>query len=198
MMVAKTEHLWEEKVDTGFLDEVFAIPGGEEIRACIQCGTCSGSCPMSPDMDYSPRQIFAMVREGLKEPVLSSNAIWLCTACYSCAVRCPKNIKITDIMYKLKQLSLKHGLKNPAEKRTPVLMDEFVKTVRKFGRSHERTLLTHYFLATGIFSAFGYIGLGWRLFSRGRLPIFGKRIAGFKEVRQIMDYCEKKEAESNA
>jgi quinone-modifying oxidoreductase, subunit QmoC len=196
-MVAKTEHFWEEKVDTGFLDEVFAIPGGKKIRACIQCGTCSGSCPMSPDMDYSPRQIFAMTRAGLKESVLSSNAIWLCTACYSCAVRCPKDIKITDIMYKLKQLSIKHGLKNPTEKRQPVLMKQFVNVVRRFGRSHERTLLTHYFLATGIFSALGYIGLGWRLFSKGRLPIFGKRIAGIKEVRQIMDYCQKKEEVSH-
>ena len=197
-MVAKTEHFWEEKVDTHFLDEVYAIPGGKKIRACIQCGTCSGSCPMCPDMDYSPRQIFAMTRAGLKESVLSSNAIWLCTACYSCAVRCPKDIKITDIMYKLKQLSIQYGLKNPTETRQPILMKNFVNVVRRFGRSHERTLLTHYFLATGIFQAMGYIGLGWRLFSRGRLPIFGKRIAGIKQVRQIMDYCQKKETENNA
>ena len=197
-MVAKTEHFWEENVDSLFLDEVYAIPGGKKIRACIQCGTCSGSCPMCPDMDYSPRQIFAMTRAGLKESVLSSNAIWLCTACYSCAVRCPKDIKITDIMYKLKQLSIKYSLKNPTETRQPILMKNFVSTVHKFGRSHERTLLTHYFLATGIFQAMGYIGLGWRLFSKGRLPIFGKRIAGIKQVRQIMDYCQKKEAGSNA
>jgi len=196
-MVAKTEHFWEEKVDTHFLDEVFAIPGGKKIRACIQCGTCSGSCPMCPDMDYSPRQIFAMTRAGLKESVLSSTAIWLCTACYSCAVRCPKDIKITDIMYKLKQLSLKHGLKNPAEKRSPVLLSNFVKVVRKYGRSHERSLLTRYFLKTGVFQILDYVGLGLRLFTKGRLPIFGKKIKGVKEVRTIMDYCLRKEEKVN-
>jgi heterodisulfide reductase subunit C len=192
-MIAKTEHLWKEKADAKFLDEVFSIPGGEKIRACIQCGTCSGSCIMSPDMDYSPRQIFAMAKAGYKDAVLSSRAIWLCTACYSCGVRCPKEIKITELMYKLKQLSLKYGLKDPKEKRTPVLMTNFVDVVHKYGRSHELGLLTRYFLKTGPFHALSYLGLGLRLLTHGRMPLFGKRIAGIEEVRTIMEYCLKKE-----
>ena len=62
-----------------FVDEVAAHPGGETLRACIQCGTCSGSCPAAREMQYSPRQINAMVKAGMKDEVLSSNSMWMQT-----------------------------------------------------------------------------------------------------------------------
>ena len=40
-----------------FLDKVHAIPDGEKIDGCLQCGTCSASCPTSEAMEYSPREI---------------------------------------------------------------------------------------------------------------------------------------------
>ncbi len=57
-----------------FLTEVInATPGGEALLTCLQCGTCSGSCPSGPDMDYSPRKIFALIRAGERDEVLRSN-----------------------------------------------------------------------------------------------------------------------------
>ena len=45
-------------------------PGDARLLMCIQCGTCGGSCPSGPDMDHTPRQIFAMLRAGLKNETL--------------------------------------------------------------------------------------------------------------------------------
>ena len=89
----------ERDMSLDFIDEMKAIPGGEQIVDCIQCGTCSGSCPTGFLMKHSPRKLIAMTRAGMKKEVLESPDIWLCTSCYSCYVRCPRNIKVTDLMY---------------------------------------------------------------------------------------------------
>jgi len=78
------------------------IPADSRLEACIQCGTCGGSCPSYADMDHTPRQIFALVRAGARDKVLDSNTPWMCVSCYLCAVRCPQQIHIPDVMYALK------------------------------------------------------------------------------------------------
>jgi heterodisulfide reductase subunit C len=190
-MEAGSDVIWRTTPDLGFLDEVMAIPGGEDVITCIQCGNCSGSCPTSRDMDYSPRQIFALTRAGYRDVVLGSKAIWLCCSCYSCTARCPKEIKITDILYKMKQLAMKYGYKNPETKKARTLAKEFTDTVRKYGRNHEMTLLRNYMLKTDPFGAVGQVPLGMRLFSKGRLSLFPKKNKGVKEVRKILDHIEK-------
>jgi Fe-S oxidoreductase len=64
-------------------------------------------------MDYNPRRILHMLRLGLGERVLRSQAIWLCTSCYSCTARCPREIKITDAMINLRSLAVEQGLELP-------------------------------------------------------------------------------------
>ncbi len=66
----------KEQGDIAFVDEVAAIPGGEGIRLCIQCGTCTASCPNADKMEHTPSQLIAMVRAGMRKEVLSSNAMW--------------------------------------------------------------------------------------------------------------------------
>jgi Fe-S oxidoreductase len=65
-------------------------------------------------MDYNPRRILHMLRLGLGERVLRSQAIWLCTSCYSCTVRCPREIQITDTVLGLRRLAVDRGLDLPA------------------------------------------------------------------------------------
>ena len=62
---------YESELDHHFVDEITSIPGGDKLYSCIQCGTCSGMCPLSHHMDYTPRQIIAMIRAGFKREVLS-------------------------------------------------------------------------------------------------------------------------------
>ncbi|MGD8717457.1 MAG: 4Fe-4S dicluster domain-containing protein [Candidatus Zixiibacteriota bacterium] len=188
-MADTSKAIWRETPDPDFLKEILAMPGGEAVGACIQCGTCSGACPTARDMDYSPRQIMALIRAGYREQVLASNMIWMCASCYSCYVKCPKEIKLTDFFYKLKQMAMREGYENPASRRAQVLAKKFAGNVRWLGRSNEMWLLVKYFLSTNIFSALKYTGMGLSLFTTGRLELIPKKSKSTDDVRKITDKC---------
>ncbi len=105
-----------EVLDLTTLDRTLArqvTPEWEQLLSCIQCGTCSASCPTAFAMDYTPRQLWQMVRLGMKEDVLSSRTFWLCTTCKSCQVRCPRGIPITDTMIALKEYAMRVDVNVP-------------------------------------------------------------------------------------
>ncbi|MGD9001680.1 MAG: (Fe-S)-binding protein [Anaerolineae bacterium] len=85
----------------------------EELFSCMQCGTCSSSCPTAYAMDYSPRQLWQMIQLGMEEAVLNSQTFWLCTVCKSCQVRCPRGISLTDTMIALKEYATRRGVNVP-------------------------------------------------------------------------------------
>ena len=167
----------------GLLKELLEFPGGEQILKCIQCGTCTGSCPMSDVMDHGPRKLFALVKGGDIEEALKSNTYWVCASCYFCTVRCPRGIKITDIMYALKQLAVKRGY-FPAKEKTPALYLSFRDTVEQYGRLSEAKLMQKFAVKSpGII--FKQMGLGIKLLTRGRIetkPESVKNIEGFRRV----------------
>lgn len=181
--------VWDDQPDLKFLREILAMPGGEAAAACIQCGTCSGACPTVRYMDSSPREIIAFVRAGYRDRVLNSSTIWMCASCYSCYVRCPKEIKITDFMYKLKQIAMRKGYKNPDAKRARILAKKFADNVRLLGRNNEMWLLFKYFVSTNILSALKFTGMGLSLLSTGRLELFPRKSKSAGDVRKIADRC---------
>ncbi|MBU8922767.1 MAG: 4Fe-4S dicluster domain-containing protein [Bacteroidales bacterium] len=179
------EVVYEATLDHDFLDEIYSLPGGEEVKRCIQCGTCSGSCPQGAVMDHAPRKIFSLIRAGFRDEVLGSNTIWFCSSCYSCAVRCPKEIKITDVMYALKRLAIKEG-KVKEGRRAAVLSRNFVKMVNKYGRNHETELMTRYIIEADLLNAFNFAPIGLKLFSNGRLPILPHKMKNVDQLRKII------------
>jgi len=181
---------YESDLDPHFVDEIASIPGGEKLYSCIQCGTCSGMCPISPYMDYTPRQIIAMIRAGFKGEVLSSYTTWLCASCYSCTVECPKDIKLTDIMYAAKRLAIREKV-YPKRFPTPVLAREFFKAVENYGRSTESWLLVNLFMKTNPFQALKQMSLGLRLFAQGRLSLKRETIKRRGELKSILKVLEK-------
>ncbi len=166
---------YESELHRNFVKEIASMPGGEAVYSCIQCGTCSGICPVSHYMDFTPRKIISMIRGGLRNDVLNSFTIWLCSSCYACTVNCPMEIKITDIMYSLKMLAMKEG-RYPSKFPMPVLTNEFTKMVKKYGRINESRLVSKLLLKTAPFKAMGYSKLGWRLFRKGRMELFQSSI----------------------
>jgi heterodisulfide reductase subunit D len=88
-------------------------PDLDVLRTCIQCGTCSASCPTAYAMDYTPRQLWKLVQLGLKDEVVNSRTFWLCTTCKACTVRCPRGIELTETMLMLKRYAVKKRLKVP-------------------------------------------------------------------------------------
>ncbi len=95
------------ELDPGFKERVAQQPGGEGIRACFGCKACSGACPVEAiDKTYDPRRIIRMVLLGMKEEVLRSDFIWLCSSCYGCHEACPQNVKLTEVMFAIKNLAV--------------------------------------------------------------------------------------------
>jgi len=110
MEKAKIQCIDIENSEGTFCDEVAAVPGGDHIRMCFACGTCTAGCPVTEiENDYSPRKIIRQILLGMKKEVLSSPLIWLCMMCYRCYSRCPQKVNFTDIMGALRYLAVKQG-----------------------------------------------------------------------------------------
>ncbi len=176
--------IYEQAMDLNFLDEVYRIPGGEKIKDCIQCGTCSGSCPVSWAMEETPRQIFAMLRAGMRDKILDSTTIWTCASCYQCMHRCPQEIKITDIMYMLKRMAMRENRQR--SKNAAALSKAFFEIVNKKGRNHETSLMFKVVMGTDPFGGVSLAPVGWGLLSHSRLPLFGKKIRDIEGLRKIV------------
>jgi quinone-modifying oxidoreductase, subunit QmoC len=170
---------YESELDPGFAARIAAAAYGEKMFSCIQCGTCSGTCPVSHYMDFTPRRIIAMVRAGFKDEILNSTTIWLCASCYSCTCECPKEIKITDVMYALKQEAMAQR-KYPPRFPLPVLAREFFRSVMRTGRNSEGPLMVKLFLKTNPFGMLKNSLLALRLLRTGRMSLReeGMRNAG--------------------
>ena len=169
----------------GFQEEVIAAtPGGETLVNCIQCGTCGGSCPSGADMQNTPRQIFAMVRAGLRDEVLKSNTPWYCVSCYYCTVRCPKEIHITDIMYTLKRMAVRGGQFDDTT--APDFSKTFINWVESYGRSFELGLMGVHMLRHNPFGAFKIVDFGVGLVTKGRLAFKPTRIKGMAGLKRIL------------
>lgn len=176
----------QKDVSEGFVDEIVAMPGSEALRDCIQCGTCSGTCPVAIYMDYTPRRLIAMAREGLKKDVLSSFTVWLCSSCYACTVRCPQNIKITDIMYAFKRKAIEDRY-YPNKFPTPVLAKEFFSAARKNGRISDVSLAIKLVMKTNPFKGLSMMGLGLNLMKTGRFHLGSPKIKDTKSLQTIID-----------
>jgi heterodisulfide reductase subunit C len=104
-----------DKLDPTFSRDIAAQPGGEQIRRCFACGTCTASCPVREVTDrYDPRRIIHMALLGMREAVLSSDFVWLCSTCYACQERCPQDVRITELMYAIKNVAVRDGHINPS------------------------------------------------------------------------------------
>jgi heterodisulfide reductase subunit C len=133
-------------------------------------------------MDFAPRRIMALVREGFRQDALASKTIWLCASCYSCAVHCPRQIHITDVMYSLKREAMQEKL-YPARFPVPVLAQEFYKLVRRRGRSSEFLLVLRMALRSNPLILLGMVRSGWELMRTGRLSLKNDHIEDPKELQ---------------
>jgi len=158
---------------------------GNPIVSCIQCGTCSGTCPVAEYMDHSPRRLIAMINADLKEEVLESNTFWFCASCYHCTVRCPSGIDIAELMYAVKRYSIwKHQYKEGLV--GPVFSETFVKTIFRSGRSYEPILAPSYIFSRGVRKMFEEAHTATNLMLKGRIPVLPSRIERIENLQRVI------------
>lgn len=175
-----------------FLDRVMQnTPGDPRLEMCIQCGTCGGSCPSGLDMDHTPRQIFALIRAGMEEEVLSSNTPWYCVSCYYCTVRCPQEIHITDIMYTLKSMAIRA---NRYQERVAVGFSQaFVDYVENYGRSFEFGLATRHYIRHQPLQLVKGAAMGLGMLTKGRMDLTPQRIEDLPQLKAILQRAKEME-----
>ncbi len=122
--------------NTEFYEKIVEL-SGEQVALCDQCGTCSGGCPFVEEMDINPSQIMRMVMLGQKS-VMDSKTMWICASCFTCTVRCPRELDVSKVSEALRQVKLRTAVdeinianipKEEAKKLPPIAI---VGNFRKF------------------------------------------------------------------
>lgn len=160
------------------------------VQSCIQCGTCSGSCPNEFAMDITPRQLWRMVLMNREEEIFQSQTFTLCSACYYCTLRCPRGLPLTDAMAALKQMASARHL--PRYRKSTLFYQSFMESVRRHGRVREMEFMTLYFtrLRRPVVPL-RYAALGLKLIRKGKLSLQlpskgrGKLAAMFSRAEQM-------------
>lgn len=99
----------EADIDPNFRIQLSEEVGGKSLLQCIQCGICSSGCTVSEYIDLQPHRMVACCLMGLKDFVLSSNAVWICSLCHKCTERCPKHVDYSLLLAHLRNLAVKEG-----------------------------------------------------------------------------------------
>ena len=113
-----------DDIDKEFTQK-FVDAGIETVDHCFQCGTCGGGCPSGRRTPYRVRQIVRKCLLGLREEVISDPALWMCTTCYTCQERCPRSVKIVDIIKMARNEAAKAGYMADAHKATGSFVIKF-------------------------------------------------------------------------
>ncbi len=180
-----------------FAQEVYDhVDSGESIKSCMGCGVCAISCPLSKHMDYSPRRVFAMIRAGQREQVLGSRDIMLCTSCYSCIVRCPRKVRVMDVMHGLAHYALEQGY--VPRKDTVTFGRKFWNSIYKIGKIDETKVANQYMLADGLIpgikKGLGMLDMALTMVLKGRMKLIPERpIKGVKGLRRMLDKAKEME-----
>jgi len=69
------------------------------VQYCLECGKCSGSCPISKINEaYSPRRTVERFLLGYADKVLYGTDVWTCLTCFTCSERCPSDVRFPEFV----------------------------------------------------------------------------------------------------
>ncbi len=130
-------------------EEIAALPGGENIHRCWQCGSCTNACTVNAvNPEFNPRYWIYLIRLGMEEELLrDKDIIWQCVSCNKCTYACPRDVVPEAVM---KATAHWLELKGHTPKSNSTIFDEgFASQVIKTGKIEDGLVLRDYFKATG-------------------------------------------------
>ncbi|WP_235896605.1 4Fe-4S dicluster domain-containing protein [Oceanidesulfovibrio marinus] len=150
------------------------------LSRCMQCGTCTASCPNAQAMDLTPRQLWRLVQLGQLDRIFESRTFWMCSSCYTCWLRCPRDVEPTRAMAALKRLAGEH---DRASRRKSAFYRAFAGNIRRYGRVQETALMSSYL--TSLASprrALEFTPIGMKMLGKGKLHPPSRAFAGRLEL----------------
>ena len=130
-------------------DEIAALPGGEFIHRCWQCGSCTNACTVNAvNPDFNPRFWIYLVRVGMEAELLrDKDIVWQCVSCNKCTTICPRDVNPEGVM---KALSHWLELKGHTPKSPSMVFDEvFADQVIRRGKIEDGRTIRRFFERTG-------------------------------------------------
>ena len=169
----------------------------EILQPCIQCGTCTASCPNAFAMDYTPRKLWRMVQADMIDEVFQSKTFILCSSCYYCTLRCPRGLPLTRAMGLLTQTA---QTENPELfKKSHKFYQEFIQSVRRHGRVNETEFMSLFFWSMkNPVLPFEYASLGIKLMQKRKVSIPKPNIWKKDKNRLTKIFSKIKELEEQA
>src|SRR5690606_22992075 len=129
--------------------EIAALPGGENIHRCWQCGSCTNSCTVNAiEPRFNPRYWIYLIRMGMESELLrDKDIIWQCVSCHKCTYACPRDVVPEGVMKATAHwLELKgHTAKSPAGE----FDEEFTQQIFATGKIEEGRVIRNFFRRTG-------------------------------------------------
>ena len=98
---------------------------GSNVKKCMKCGKCSGTCPAYDEMEYHPHQFVGMVECGDIEPLLNSDSLYKCLSCFACIDRCPRGVEPAKVVEAVRLIATrKQGANRMTANDVPKMVDE--------------------------------------------------------------------------
>jgi heterodisulfide reductase subunit C len=130
-------------------EEIAALPGGEYIHRCWQCGSCTNACTVNElDVNFNPRYWIYLIRMGMESELLrDKEIIWQCVSCNKCTYACPRDVVPEGVM---KATSHWLELKGHTPTSPSMIFDEiFSEQVIKTGKIEDGRTVRRFFQRTG-------------------------------------------------
>ena len=190
--------------DPNFKNEVVNEPGGQHLKNCFQCSSCTLTCPVADaGFELNPRSIIRQVLLGMRKEVLESEAIWQCVGCFECTDRCPQDVRFTEVIEALRNIAVRSTKSKDKTKRVKIpkigkhkhsFDKRFSESVWLWGRTWEPGLIGRYFmygrgLPFGALIGFKYISMILGMLIKFKIEFFPPGFHPFnsnaRKVRKI-------------
>ncbi len=163
---------------------------GQDVLTCYQCRKCTMGCPMAFKMRLKVNELMRAIQLGLREEVLSSDTMWWCVSCETCATRCPQGIEIVEVMDVLREMAFKEGYYIPVES-IEAFHKVFLRSVETYGRLYEMGFAMD--LNLQLKDPLKDADLGPVMMAKGKLKLRPHKVKDLKSVKKLFENVRKLE-----